>query len=71
MMILIPFKPVVLVFGLLNGLIFVGLVGSSLPEGKEPLVMNRTETRRTLVKQNTPEATPGYKHPQKPSVRGQ
>jgi hypothetical protein len=36
MMILVLFKPVVLVLGLLSGLIFVGFIGSSLLEGKEP-----------------------------------
>ena len=39
MMILIPFKPAILVLGLLTGLIFVGFVGSSLLEGKEPFVL--------------------------------
>ena len=52
MMILIPFKPVVLVLGLLTGLIFVGFVGSSLLEGKEPFVMDRGQARHALVKQD-------------------
>ena len=58
MMILIPFKPVVLVLGLLSGLIFVGFVGSSLLEGKEPFVMDRGQARHTLVKQDAARATP-------------
>ena len=45
MMILIPCKPVVLVLGLLSGLIFVGFVGLSLLEGKDPFVMDRAKTR--------------------------
>ena len=72
MMILIPFKPVVLVLGLLSGLIFVGFVGSSLLEGKHPFVMDRAQTRHTLVKQDAARATPEHKHPQKtPPVRVQ
>ena len=72
MMILVPFKPVVLVLGLLSGLIFVGFVGSSLLEGKEPFVMDRGQARHALVKQDTARATPEHKHPQKaPSVRVQ
>jgi hypothetical protein len=63
MMILIPFKPVVLVLGLLSGLMFVGFVGSSLLEGKEPFVMDRAQTRHTLVKDNTARATQQHKHP--------
>jgi hypothetical protein len=70
MTILVPLKPVVLVLGLLSGLIFVGFLGSSLLEGKEPFVMDRAQTRHTLVKQETARATPEHKHPQKPpSVR--
>jgi hypothetical protein len=53
MIILIPFKPFVLVLGLLSGLILVGFVGSSLLEGKEPFVMNRAQARHTLIKQNS------------------
>ena len=34
MMILVPFKPVVLMLGLLSGLVFAGFIGSSLLEGK-------------------------------------
>ena len=72
MLVLVPFKPVVLVLGLLSGLIFVGFVGSSLLEGKEPFVMDRAKTRHTLVKQDTARATPEHKHTQKtPSVRVQ
>jgi hypothetical protein len=72
MMILVPFKPVVLVLGLLSGLVFVGFVGSSLLEGKEPFVMGRAQTRHPLVKQDTAQATSEHKHSQKPlSVRSQ
>jgi hypothetical protein len=71
MMVLVPFKPIVLVLGLLSGLIFVGFVGSSLLEGKEPFVMDRAQTRRALIKQYA-RATPEDKHTQKTaSVRVQ
>jgi hypothetical protein len=72
MMILVPFKPVALVLGLLSGLIFAGFVGSSLIEGKEPFVMDRGQARHMLVKQNTARATPEHRHPHKTaSVRAQ
>ena len=58
MMVLVPFKPVVLVLGLLTGLIFVGFAGSVLLEGKEPFVMDRCQGRHTLVKQNHPQNAP-------------
>jgi hypothetical protein len=58
MMILIPFKPIILVLGLLTGFIFVGFVGSSLLEGKEPFVMDRGQARHALVKQDRPQEAP-------------
>jgi hypothetical protein len=36
MYILVPWKPVVLVWGLLSGMIFIGFVASSVLEGKNP-----------------------------------
>ena len=36
MYILVPWKPVVLVWGLLSGMIFLGFVASSFREGKNP-----------------------------------
>jgi hypothetical protein len=68
MMILIPFKPVVLVLGLLSALIFAGFVGSSLIEGKEALVVDRGQARHMLVKQNTAQATPEHRHPHKTAL---
>ena len=61
MTIFIPLKPVVLVLGLLTGLIFVGFVGSSLLEGKEPFVMDRGQARHTLAKQNQPQKAPSVR----------
>jgi hypothetical protein len=69
MMILVPFKPVVLVLGLLSGLVFAGFIGSSLLEGKAPFV-DSGETHRAVVKQDAVRATPEHEHPHKaPSVR--
>jgi hypothetical protein len=61
MMILIPFKPVILVLGLLTGLIFVGFIGSSLLEGKEPFVMDRGRAMHALVKQDHPQKAPSVR----------
>ena len=36
MYILVPWKPVVLVWGLLSGMILVGFVASSVLQGKDP-----------------------------------
>jgi hypothetical protein len=69
MIILIPLKPAVLVLGLLNGLIFVGFVGSCLLGGNEPFVMDRAQTRHALVRQDTARATLEHMHPQKPPPR--
>jgi hypothetical protein len=72
MMILVPFKPVVLVLGLLSGLIFAGFIGSSLLEGREPFVTDRGQARHMLLKQDSARATPEHKHPVKaPSVKVQ
>ena len=61
MMILIPFKPVILVLGPLTGLIFVGFVGSSLLEGKEPFVTDRGQARHAVVKQDHPQKAPSVR----------
>jgi len=44
MRILIPWKPVVLVWGLLSGMILVSFVASSLLEGKDPFTPSATKT---------------------------
>jgi hypothetical protein len=63
MLILVPFKPALLVLGLLSGLIFVGFIGSSLLEGREPFAMNRSEARHRVVMQDPANLEP--KRPQK------
>jgi len=42
MRILVPWKPVVLVWGLLSGMIFVSFVAASLLEGKDPFAPGAT-----------------------------
>jgi len=44
MRILVPWKPVVLVWGLLSGMILVSFVASSLLQGKDPFAPSATKT---------------------------
>jgi hypothetical protein len=44
MYILVPWKPVVLVWGLLSGMILVGFVASSVHQGKDPFAPGVTFT---------------------------
>ena len=44
MRILVPWKPVVLVWGLLSGMILVSFVASSLLEGKKPFAPSAPKT---------------------------
>ena len=45
MRILVPWKPVVLVWGLLSGMIFVGFVASSVLQGKDPFAPGANSTQ--------------------------
>ena len=45
MLILFPWKPVVLACGLLSGLLLLGFIGSSLMEGKNPFSPDLSHTR--------------------------
>ena len=45
MQILVPWKPVVLVWGLLSGMILVSFVASSLLQGKDPFAPGATITQ--------------------------
>jgi hypothetical protein len=40
MVVLVPWKPVVFVFGLLSALIFLSFFGTALIHGKDPFAMN-------------------------------
>lgn len=50
MRILVPWKPVVLVWGLLSAMIFFGFVASSVLEGKDPFAPGATITQPSSVK---------------------
>jgi hypothetical protein len=50
MYILVPWKPVVLVWGLLSGMIPVSFVASSVLQGKDPFARGSTITHPASVK---------------------
>jgi len=56
MQILVPCKPVVLVWGLLSGMIFLGFVASSLLEGKDPFAPSATITQPASTKTGVAQA---------------
>ena len=62
MQILVPLKPVVLVWGLLSGMILVSFVASSLLEGKDPFAPGATITQRPAVKTRVVQAGQQPKH---------
>jgi hypothetical protein len=45
MRILVPWKPVVLVWGFLSGMIFIGFIASSVLQGKDPFAPGATVTQ--------------------------
>jgi hypothetical protein len=68
MYILVPWKPVVLVWGLLSAMIFFGFVASSVLEGKNPFAPGATIiTQPSSVKVGVVQAGQQPKHPQKPA----
>jgi hypothetical protein len=56
MRILVPWKPVVLVWGLLSGMILVSFVASSLIQGKNPFAPGATIMQPNNVKAGAPQA---------------
>jgi len=64
MRILVPWKPVVLVWGLLSGMIFVSFVASSLLEGKDPFAPGAT-IKQPAVKTDAAQAGQQPKHSHK------
>jgi len=50
MQILVPWKPVVLVWGLLSAMIFFGFVASAVLEGKDPFAPGATITQPSAMK---------------------
>jgi hypothetical protein len=64
MRILVPWKPVVLVWGLLSGMILVSFVASSLLQGKDPFAPRATKTG---VAQTAQQANHSHKAAQTPN----
>src|ERR1700675_806216 len=67
MRILVPWKPVVLVWGLLSAMIFFGFVASSVLEGKDPFAPGATITQPAAAKTGTTQSGQQFKHSQKPA----
>jgi len=67
MYILIPWKPVVLVWGLLSAMIFFGFVASSVLEGKDPFAPSATITQPSSGKARVAQGAQQPKHSQKPN----
>jgi hypothetical protein len=65
MYILVPWKPVVLVWGLLSGMIFVGFVASSVLQGKDPFAPGATITQPPAGKTGAAQAGQQPKHSHK------
>jgi len=65
MRILVPWKPVVLMWGLLSAMIFFGFVASSVLEGKNPFAPGATVTRPAAMKTGAAQARQQPKHSQK------
>ena len=65
MQILVPWKPVVVVRGLLSGMILVGFVASSVLKGQDPFAPGATITHRSAVKAAAAQAVQQPKHSHK------
>jgi len=69
MRILVPWKPVVLVWGLLSAMIFVGFVASSVLEEKDPFAPGATIMQPTNVKAGAAQAGQQPKRSRKAAPR--
>jgi hypothetical protein len=65
MHILVPWKPVVLVWGLLSGMIFFGFVASSVLEGKDPFAPGATIAQPSAMKATAAQVGQQPKHSHK------
>jgi hypothetical protein len=65
MYVLVPWKPVVLVWGLLSAMILFGFVVSSVLQGKDPFAPGAMITRSTSVKTGVAQAGQQSKHSHK------
>jgi len=67
MRILIPWKPIVLVWGLLSAMIFFGFVASSVLQGKDPFAPGVTITQPAAAKTGVAKSGQQPKHSHKPA----
>ena len=67
MLILVPWKPVVFVFGCLVALILFGYYGSALIEGKNPFIPYRSVESRATPGQPAAHSAAEYKHKANPA----
>jgi len=65
MRVLVPWKPVVLVWGLLSAMIFFGFVASSMLDGKDPFAPAATITQPSATKATPAKAGQQPKHSHK------
>jgi hypothetical protein len=65
MRILVPWKPVVIVWGLLSAMIFVGFVASSVLQGKDPFAPGATITQPAAAKTGPAQSGQQPKHSNK------
>ena len=65
MYILVPWKPVVVVWGLLSAMIFFGFVASSVLQGKDPFAPRATITQPAAAKTGTAQSGQQPKHSNK------
>ena len=67
MYILAPWKPVVIVWGLLSAMIFFGFVASSVLKGQDPFAPSAAIIQPSSVKAGVAQAGQQPKHSQKPA----
>ncbi len=65
MQILVPWKPVVIVWGLLSAMIFFGFVASSVLQGNDPFAPGATINQPSAMKAGAGQARQQPKHSQK------
>ena len=67
MLILVPWKPVVIVYGLLAALILFSYFGTALIQGKNPFAPYGDVANRVTFGQPAAHPAPGHKHTHKPN----
>ena len=67
MLILVPWKPVVLVFGFFTALILFSYYGSALIEGKNPFAPYGSAANRVTAGQPTAHSASEHKHKTNPA----